>query len=39
MRSSIKEKIFKTCEAKIAANGGNVGLSFLAFFAKKRREC
>ncbi|WP_425320539.1 DUF6500 family protein [Pantoea coffeiphila] len=31
----MKQKIIRICEAKIAAKGGNVGLSFYAFFANK----
>lgn len=38
MRSGMKEKIIKTCEAKIAAKGNNVGLSFYAFFANKNDD-
>lgn len=35
MRASIRTKIVEVCEAKIAAKGENVGLSFYAFFANK----
>jgi len=35
MRASMKDKIIRTCEAKIIAKGSNVGLSFYAFFANK----
>lgn len=38
MRASIREKIVKTCEAKIAAKGNDVGLSFYAFFANKNDD-
>ncbi|WP_227732524.1 DUF6500 family protein [Yersinia proxima] len=38
MRAEMKEKIIRTCEAKIAAKGGNVGLSFYAFFANKNDD-
>ncbi len=31
----MKQKIIRICEAKIAAKGSNVGLSFYAFFANK----
>ncbi len=35
MNSTIKDKIIKVCDKKIAAKGANVGLSFYAFFANK----
>ncbi|MEN5015542.1 DUF6500 family protein [Erwinia sp. Eh17-17] len=35
MRASIRAKIVKICEAKIAAKGDDVGVSFYAFFANK----
>lgn len=38
MRSSIRAKIVKVCEAKIAAKGDDVGVSFYAFFANKNDE-
>ncbi|MCB5323776.1 DUF6500 family protein [Yersinia intermedia] len=38
MRAEMKEKIIRTCEAKIAAKGGNVGLSFYAFFSNKNED-
>jgi len=38
MQAGIKEKIIRTCEAKIAAKGSNVGLSFYAFFANKNDD-
>jgi len=38
MRTGIREKIIRTCEAKIATKGSNVGLSFYAFFANKNDD-
>ncbi|NDL63593.1 DUF6500 family protein [Acerihabitans arboris] len=38
MRDSLKEKIINTCDAKIAAKGSNVGLSFYAFFSNKNDD-
>ncbi|WEF26581.1 DUF6500 family protein [Klebsiella aerogenes] len=38
MRTAMKEKIIRTCEAKIAAKGSHVGLSFYAFFANKNDD-
>jgi Family of unknown function (DUF6500) len=35
MRPALKQKIIQVCNEKIAAKGGNVGLSFYAFFANK----
>nr|WP_027125406.1 DUF6500 family protein [Gelidibacter mesophilus] len=35
MTPTLKDKIIAVCEAKIAAKGTNVGLSFYAFFANK----
>jgi hypothetical protein len=35
MRDSLRTKIISTCDAKIAAKGDTVGLSFYAFFANK----
>ncbi|HUH27855.1 DUF6500 family protein [Gelidibacter sp.] len=35
LSQSLKDKIIAVCEAKIAAKGPNVGLSFYAFFANK----
>ncbi|MCW8091862.1 DUF6500 family protein [Alteromonas sp. ASW11-130] len=35
MRQILREKIVSVCNAKIAAKGNNVGLSFYAFFANK----
>ncbi|HCJ0625850.1 TPA: hypothetical protein NQI02_005207 [Klebsiella variicola] len=38
MRASIRAKIVKVCEAKIAAKGYDVGVSFYAFFANKNDD-
>lgn len=38
MREAMKEKIITTCEAKIAAKGSQVGLSFYAFFVNKNDD-
>jgi hypothetical protein len=38
MRVGMKEKIIRTCEAKIVTKGSNVGLSFYAFFANKNDD-
>jgi hypothetical protein len=38
MRASIRAKIVKICEAKIAAKGDDVGVSFYAFFANKNDD-
>ncbi|WP_299798158.1 DUF6500 family protein [uncultured Maribacter sp.] len=35
MNKEIKSKIIEVCDAKIAAKGENVGLSFYAFFKNK----
>ena len=35
MTKELKEKIITVCNAKIAAKGENVGLSFYAFFHNK----
>lgn len=35
MTKKIKTKIIEVCDAKIAAKGENVGLSFYAFFKNK----
>lgn len=35
MRAHMRTKIINTCDAKIAAKGDNVGLSFYAFFSNK----
>lgn len=38
MQPAMKKKIVSVCEAKIAAKGSNVGLSFYAFFANKNDD-
>lgn len=38
MRAAMKEKIIRTCEAKITTKGSHVGLSFYAFFANKNDD-
>ena len=38
MRASLKAKIIQVCDAKIAAKGDTVGLSFYAFFANKNDD-
>ncbi|KFX11069.1 hypothetical protein KCQ_05286 [Pectobacterium atrosepticum ICMP 1526] len=38
MRASIRAKIVKVCEAKIAVKGDDVGVSFYAFFANKNDD-
>jgi hypothetical protein len=38
VRAEMKEKIIRTCEAKIVAKGSYVGLSFYAFFANKNDD-
>ena len=38
MRDSIKEKILRVCDAKIAAKGDSVGVSFYAFFSNKNDD-
>ena len=38
MRHSLRAKIIATCDAKIAAKGPAVGLSFYAFFANKNND-
>jgi len=35
MNKQILQKIITVCDEKIAKSGGNVGLSFYAFFANK----
>lgn len=35
LSQALKDKMIAVCEAKIAAKGSNVGLSFYAFFANK----
>lgn len=38
MRMELRSKIVQVCDAKIAAKGSNVGLSFYAFFANKNDD-
>ncbi|AXU98062.1 hypothetical protein CI789_22945 (plasmid) [Erwinia persicina] len=38
MRPSIRAKIVKVCESKIAAKGDDVGVSFYAFFANRNDD-
>lgn len=38
MRVSMKAKILKICDERIAAKGSNVGLSFYAFFSNKNDD-
>lgn len=38
MNKAIKAKISAVCNAKIAAKGENVGVSFYAFFANKNDD-
>lgn len=38
MRSSLRRKAIAICDAKIAAKGAGVGLSFYAFFANKNDD-
>ena len=38
MNSTIKQKIIKICDHKIAKNGELVGLSFYAFFENKNTD-
>ncbi|MDZ5731139.1 DUF6500 family protein (plasmid) [Enterobacter sp. D2] len=38
MRASIRAKIVKVCEAKIASKGSDVGVSFYAFFANRNDD-
>ncbi|MEQ4922395.1 DUF6500 family protein [Proteus hauseri] len=38
MNKILQQKIIQVCDAKIAAKGENVGLSFYAFFANKNDE-
>ncbi|KUQ83726.1 MULTISPECIES: DUF6500 family protein [Enterobacter cloacae complex] len=38
MRQGMQEKIIRICNAKIAAKGSDVGLSFYAFFANKNDD-
>ncbi|MFW1748916.1 DUF6500 family protein [Acinetobacter guillouiae] len=38
MQHLMKEKIIRVCNDKIAKKGGDVGLSFYAFFANKNDD-
>lgn len=38
MRAQLRDKIVQVCEAKVAAKGEGVGLSFYAFFANKNQD-
>jgi len=38
MQQKLKQKIIDVCERKIAQKGGDVGLSFSAFFANKNDD-
>jgi hypothetical protein len=38
VRAFLRAKALAVCEAKIAAKGDNVGLSFYAFFANKNDD-
>lgn len=38
MRNSLRAKIIKVCDEKIAKKGESVGLSFYAFFANKNDD-
>jgi hypothetical protein len=38
MRDSLRAKIIKVCDRKIATKGASVGLSFYAFFANKNDD-
>jgi hypothetical protein len=38
MHAAQKQKMIDVCDAKIAAKGANVGLSFYAFFANKNDD-
>jgi len=38
MRNSLKEKVVQICDNKIKGKGGNVGLSFYAFFSNKNND-
>lgn len=35
MTPALRQKIIEVCDAKVAAKGTNVGLSFYAFFANR----
>jgi len=38
MNEQLKQKIIEVCDAKIAAKGFNVGLSFYAFFKNRNDD-
>ena len=38
MNQQLKQKIIETCDAKIAAKGSGVGLSFYAFFKNRNDD-
>ncbi|UUM29667.1 DUF6500 family protein [Vibrio japonicus] len=38
MRGSLREKVVKVCNKKIAQKGDKVGVSFYAFFANKNDD-
>ena len=38
MNEQLKQKIIEVCDAKIAAKGSNVGLSFYAFFKNRNDD-
>lgn len=38
LRASLRQRITKVCDKKIAAKGPDVGLSFYAFFANKNDD-
>lgn len=38
LNTKLKKKIIEVCDQKINSKGGNVGLSFYAFFANKNDD-
>lgn len=38
MQEALKSKIVQVCDKKIQSKGGNVGLSFYAFFSNKNND-
>ncbi|WP_434664473.1 DUF6500 family protein [Aeromonas sp. NJAU223] len=38
MRASLREKMLRVCQQKIAQKGEGVGVSFYAFFANKNED-
>lgn len=38
MRTSLRERMIEVCDAKVAAKGPGVGVSFYAFFANKNTD-